>query len=77
MHFQLSMTSFLESFFDDGQPTDFNLWSKECEDVDMSKEKVVHKGPLCKYSKAKDKWKQRHFVLTTNYLLYYKVERSS
>jgi hypothetical protein len=69
------MASFLESFFDDAQPGNYNLWSKNVEDLDVSGETVIHKGSLCKYSKAKNKWKQRHFVLTDTHLLYYKVGR--
>lgn len=67
------MTSFLESFFDDAQPGEYNLWSKNAQEVNTSKERVYYKGSLFKYSKAKDKWKQRHFVLTEKHLLYYKV----
>ncbi len=67
------MSSFLESFFDDAQPGNYNLWSKDTDTVDVSSEKVIYRGSLCKYSKAKNKWKQRHFVLTDKHLLYYKV----
>lgn len=69
----IEMTSFLDSFFDDTLPGNYNLWSKESDSVDVSKEKVIHVGKLYKFSKAKNKWKQRHFVLTDKYMLYYKV----
>lgn len=66
--------SFLESFFDDAQPTDYYLWSKEGEEVDITGEVEIFKGLLFKFSKAKNKWKQRYFVLTDKHLLYYKVD---
>ena len=67
------MAGFLESFFDDSVSENFNLWSKEEDHIDISGERVIHKGGLYKFSKAKNKWKQRHFVVTEKHLLYYKV----
>lgn len=68
------MSGFLESFFDENVSETFNLWSKDIEgSMDFSKEKVVHKGELYKYSRARKKWSQRYFVVTEKHLLYYKV----
>jgi hypothetical protein len=69
------MSGFLESFFDDNVSDGFNLWAKdEAGTMDFSKEKVIHRGELFKYSRARNKWKQRHFVVTEKHLLYYKVD---
>lgn len=69
------MSGFLESFFDDNVSDNFNLWIKdESGTFDFSKEKVIHRGELFKFSRASSKWKQRHFVVTEKHLLYYKVE---
>jgi PH domain len=65
--------TFLESFFDDAQPANYVLWNKSADGIDIEAETVIYKGWLCKYSKTKGKWKQRHFVLTNNYMIYYKA----
>lgn len=67
----------LESFFDDDLSGNYNLWSKDCEEVDLKKETVIFKGYQYKFSKAKNKWKQRYFILTKRFLLYYKVASAS
>lgn len=68
------MSGFLESFFDDNVSENFNLWSKDADNqLDFSNEKVIHRGELFKFSRARNKWKQRHFVVTDKHLLYYKV----
>ena len=56
------MAAFTESFFDDPNTEGFNLWSKVPEDYQPADEPVLHKGGLFKFSKAKNSWKQRHFV---------------
>lgn len=68
------MAAFTESFFDDPNTEGFNLWSKVPEDYQPADEPVLHKGGLFKFSKAKNSWKQRHFVLTEKHLLYYKAD---
>ncbi len=68
------MAGFLESFFDDNPSETFNLWSKDSDQIDASHDRTIFSGGLFKFSKAKGKWKQRHFVLTDKHLLYFKVE---
>jgi hypothetical protein len=65
------MSQFLESFFDDNS-SNFKLWSKESDHINMSQEEVLYANSLYKMSSKSNKWKPRHFVLTRNYLVYFK-----
>lgn len=66
------MSSFLESFFDDGK-SNFKLWSKNFDTLDYENEIRVFAGPMHKLSRKTGNWKERFFVLTNKHLIYYKV----
>lgn len=68
------MTEVLESFFDESISESFSLWAQDCSSINIEPHKIIHRGGLYKFSKAKSKWKLRNFALTSDSISYFKAE---
>ena len=65
------MTQFIESFFDTNAPG-FKLWSKKVNDVKLSEDEIIFKGPMLKMNRKNNKLKERYFILTPKNFYYLK-----
>ena len=68
------MTQFMESFFDK-PTTNFKLWSKNVNQINLTEKDIVFKGQMLKLSTKTGKLKDRLFILTSSQLLYLKSAR--
>jgi len=65
------MAQFIESFFDNNAPG-FKLWSKKVNDVKLSEDDIIFKGPMLKMNRKNNKLKERYFILTAKNFYYLK-----
>ena len=65
------MAQFIESFFDTNAPG-FKLWSKKVNDVKLSEDEIIFKGPMLKMNRKNNKLKERYFILTLKNFYYLK-----
>ena len=65
------MAQFIESFFDTNTP-EFKLWSKKVNDVKLSEDQIIFKGPMLKMNRKNNKLKERYFILTEKNFFYLK-----
>lgn len=67
------MSKPIESFFDDANPN-YQLWRTPNGSYTISQSDILFQAPLYKISTKTNKWKERYFVLTTEYLFYLRSE---
>ena len=69
------MSKPIESFFDDNKEN-YSLWSKPNGSYTISQSDIIFQAPLYKISTRTNKWKERYFVLTRDYLFYLRSEQT-